>query len=371
VLALALLAAVAALALWLGRRGDPTPVHPAAPTPAADSTGGGPAPAGPVDVALRGPVSLDQRGDQAPQTPDGEAPVELWVRVVETVALQPRPGELRPTRRGVPGMDVTWDGTRQAVSDADGLARFEGLAPRAGLLSVAPQGGLHGWSGTLDLARPSGGLRRGGRRLTYELELRVHLGFFGGRLLDARGAPVADAWVALVRGGAGERRSPGDADLLAPALQRAADGAFELPRVQGEERLELLIAIERAGLPAGHVRVLSTTELASPLPLEVRLPEARAVRVRVLAADGAPAPGRLCLQRDGALWPADCEPRLAHTGAALAARARPRASGAIELELADGPWVVHYLPDAPGESRRLFQFTLAPAGASEFEFRLP
>jgi hypothetical protein len=103
----------------------------------------------------------------------------------------------------------------------------------------------------------------------------------------------------------------------------------------------------------------------------VRLPRARAVRVRVLDSDGAPAPGRLCLQRDGALWPADCEPRLAHTSPAAQARARPRAPGQLELGLADGAWVVHYLPDLPGESRVLFTFTLAPEGPTEFEFRLP
>jgi hypothetical protein len=137
--------------------------------------------------------------------------------------------------------------------------------------------------------------------------------------------------------------------------------------VQGEERLELLVACERAGLPAGHVRQIGTQELASRTPLEVRLPPARTVRVRVLASDGAPAAGALCLQRDGALWPAACEPRLVHSGAALS---RTQQVGALELELDDGPWVVHFLPDRPGESRRLFQFTLAPAGVTEFEFRL-
>jgi hypothetical protein len=174
-----------------------------------------------------------------------------------------------------------------------------------------------------------------------------------------------------VRGGTDARRSPADQDLLAGAVQSDAQGAFELPRVQGEERLELLVSTARAGLPAGHVRPLSTGELASPAPLELRLPPARSVTVRVLAADGSPAPGRLCLQRDGAQWPADCEGRLARTPAAAQSRARAQPPGELRVELDDGPWVVHYLPSQPGASRRLFQFTLAPGGPTRFEFTLP
>lgn len=367
-MALLLLAAVAGLALWMRPERPSEPATPA--ESAAADFGDGAEHAEPAEETQRDPVSIEVPSD-IPGVEADAAAVELVVRLVETVALQARPGEIRPTRRGLAGLRVTWDGTRNAISDADGLASFADVAPRPGTLCVAPQGGLHGWSGTLDLAAPSGGLRRAGLRLTYEIELRANLGFFGGRLLDAQGVPVAGAWIALVRGAAAERRSPGDADLLAPAQQSAADGAFELPRVQGEERLELLVAIERSGLPAGHVRPLSTQELASPLALEVRLPPARHVSVRVLARDGALAPGRLCLQRDGALWPAEFEPRLAHTGAAQAARARPRASGVLELELQGGAWVVHFLPDQAGASRRLFQFTLAPGGATDFEFQWP
>jgi hypothetical protein len=32
--------------------------------------------------------------------------------------------------------------------------------------------------------------------------------------------------------------------------------------------------------------------------------------------------------------------------------------------------VVHFLPDAPGAPRPLFQFALGPGSPSEFEFRL-
>lgn len=370
-LALVLLAAVAALALWLvpGRRSSDATDESVAPQveESAQAARGEHAQASPSeDPSAASELRIEATTDDA-----ARPPVELVVRLVETVVLEPRPGERRPMRRGVPGMSVTWDDGPRAQSDADGLARFAALPARAGELRVEPQGGLHGWSGTLDLATPSGGLRRSGSRLTFEVELRANLGFFHGILLDAAGAPVDAAWVALVRGGSQDRRAPADGDLLAPAVQSDAHGGFELPRVQGEERLELLISTARAGLPAGHVRPLSTGELASQAPVEVRLPPARGVTVRVLAPDGSPAPGRLCLQRDGAQWPADCEGRLLRTPACAESRARADPPGELCIELDDGPWVVHFLPSQPGASRRLFQFTLAPGGETRFEFRLP
>lgn len=375
-IALALLVALGGLGLWLGfsrgpssadrgsvvpRTDGPTPPHVAVAVEGGDAS---------ASQELRDPDPTSERSD-APIADDGELPVELWVRLIETIVLQPRSGELRPTQRGVAGMSVTWNGSESALSDADGLVRFPDLPPRAGELRVQAQGGLHGWSGTLDLAAPSGGLRRAGSRLTFEIELRANLGSFGGRLSDASGEPVAGAWVALVRGDTSSRRSSADGDLLAPAVQSDAQGAFELPRVQGEERLELLICCARAGLPAGHVRPLNTHELAATAPLDIRLPAARSVHVRVLTADGAPADGSLCLQRDGTQWPADCEGRLARTPAAAEARLRSQLPGELRVELDDGPWVVHFLPAQPSQSRRLFQFTLRPGGETRFEFRLP
>lgn len=366
VLALASGTALVLGAAWFLRERAQAPLAPSGASRSVPSGEG--APVTLVDPSVDGPdatASAQARTELAP------AVVDLVVRVVERSAHEPRPGELRPVLRGVPGVRATWDGGGATTSDPDGLLRFEGLPPRAGELRVAPVGELAGWSGTLDLGRPSGGLRRSGGALTFEVELRADLGRFGGRVQDAEGRPVAGAWVALVRGEVAQRRSPAEQDLFGPPVRSDADGRFEVPVVRGEARLELLVVPDAEGLPLGHVRTLNAQEANGVRDVLVELPPTRRVHVRVLTADGASAAGRVGLQRDGARWPADLEPRLAHTSLAAELRAQARDSGELEAELADGAWVVHFVPSARESSRALFQFTLAPEGETQFEFRLP
>jgi len=363
-LALALLVVVAAGAAWLLRGGERAPVAPQASVrPEAGAR------AGPGELADSPEAPPAGRSDAAAGVPE-LAPVELVVRLVERPPGDPRGDVARPGPRGLAGLRATWDGEHAAVSDAEGLLHFERLAPRAGELRVEAPAGLLGWSGRLDLAHPGGGLRRTGRRLTYELELRPDLGRFAGRVVDAAGLAVADAWVALARAAGGARRSSADADLLAPPTRTDGEGRFELPIVRDDARLELLVVAEGPGRPLGHVRALDAQEASGARRVDVELPPARRAHVRVLDAGGAPARGRVVLQRDGALWPAENEPRLAHTAVADGARAVPRSPGELDVALADGAWVVHYLPDEPGRPRTLFQFALGPQSGAEFEFRL-
>jgi hypothetical protein len=247
--------------------------------------------------------------------------------------------------------------------------RFKDLPVGLYELRVGARDAWREWRGTLDLSASSGALRRFAGLATLEIRLWAEQGILSGRLVGPDGLPVADAAIALTTGREDQRQGRA-APLLGFCERTDGQGRFELPRCADVAQQELLICPRRAGLPVLHFRLLGKAELDGTEPIEILLPRAIRARLSVLGADGNPAPGRLCLQRDGAFLPPDCEDRLAHLPGLDAARQAQRAPGRLELDIAPGHYVLHYRPDDPAAKLSLFSFELSSESVAEFEFRL-
>lgn len=219
------------------------------------------------------------------RTPEGP----LQVRLVRAATLR---GTVTRRRDGAPvaGAELRARNLSSArfgtpygpvLTDASGRYEFTALPPSAIAVSVSAAGlalpavepDRSGWT-------PSSVRLNAGLATTLDLVLDDAV-VVRGRVLEADGAPVAQAVVSAAPAGDGGAAAP-DATFGDRCWVSAADGSFAIDVFAPGARIVLTAATTADPTDRGSLPVACEPGLA---PVEIRLPPRRTVRVRVVRAD--------------------------------------------------------------------------------------